>query len=223
MIPGQYQQPTPKCHIVQIDPYRVSQAFDPSVGVGFGIVVNTIGAGLLGGSPSRVAVLNRGLEARFCAAPAATSSSDVNIHQVAYNDLGENPDYSVDGSQPFPIYGFLNVGWVPNRVTVNPLAPFALIISNPTDGESFGPARNNQGAAGLSTDPINFRASAVGLPSESIEWTDNGVHLGSGPSFSATLSAGSCSLEKHVIVATAKDASGNSASSSINVFAGQIC
>ena len=129
-----------------------------------------------------MAVLNRGLEARFCNAPAAVSSSDVNIHQVAYNALGENPDYSVDSSQPFPIYGFLNVGWVPNRVVVNPLAPFALIISNPTDGESFGPARNNQGAAGLSTDPINFRASAVGLPSESLEWTDNGVHLGSGPS-----------------------------------------
>jgi len=223
MIPGQYQQPAPKCHTVQIDPYRVSQAFDPSVGVAFGILVNTIGAGLLGGSPPRVAVLNRGLEARFCNAPAAVSSSDVNIHQVAYNALGENPDYSVDGSQPFPIYGFLNVGWVPNRVVVNPLAPFALIISNPTDGESFGPARNNQGAAGLSTDPINFRASAVGLPSQSLEWTDNGVHLGSGPSFSATLSAGSCSFEKHVIVATAKDASGDSASSSINVFAGQIC
>jgi len=220
MRADQYTQPQPKCHIVKIDPYLVSKAFDPTTGISFGTVINVVFPGLFGSDPIRTAVLNRGIEAKFCDAPAAVSKSDTAIHQVLYDSVGQNrPEFSVDKSQPFPVYGFLNIGWAHPLEVI----PSKVIITSPTDGETFGPAPGQATGQPLRTGPISFAATTVGLPSSSLKWTDNGRPLGNSSSFTSTLSAGSCGFETHIIEASGTDDTGNLVSAKVAVETGQIC
>lgn len=98
-------------------------------------------------------------------------------------------------------------------------------IKSPTDGDSFHESTFGSGH----TNPITFTASASDpsgnpLTGAALQWTIDGRSFGTGESFSATLTAGSCGPIYHKVMVTATDsASGHSASDTITVSGGQIC
>lgn len=55
--------------------------------------------------------VGRGIRTDTYDPPVAASSHDSEVTTVAVDSVGQGPHYSVDDSQPFPIYGWLNVGW----------------------------------------------------------------------------------------------------------------
>ncbi len=56
-------------------------------------------------------VLDSGIKTDRYSAPVAASAHDSEITTVALDNLGSVAHYSVDDSQPFPVYGWLNVQW----------------------------------------------------------------------------------------------------------------
>jgi hypothetical protein len=71
-------------------------------------------AAIFGGllvSPAGSAILARGILTDQYDPPGATSVHDSEVTRIPVNDLRGNTPFSVDNSQPFPIYGFLSVEW----------------------------------------------------------------------------------------------------------------
>jgi hypothetical protein len=60
-------------------------------------------------------ILSQGIRTDLYDAPQAVSVHDTEVTTVSAEKLGAGPHYSVDDSQPFPIYGSLDVQWVASK------------------------------------------------------------------------------------------------------------
>jgi hypothetical protein len=68
------------------------------------------------------ALLNRGILTDHYDAPIPASIHDGEITSVALDALGGGQQFSVDDDQPFPVYGWLSLGWQPQG-NVQPTPP----------------------------------------------------------------------------------------------------
>jgi hypothetical protein len=88
------------------------------------LFVAVVGTGGLAAGPA--IAIGRGVRTDTYDPPVASSPLDSNVTKVAVESFGPGPHYSVDDNQPFPIYGWLSVGWdtllLPPGVP-GPLAP----------------------------------------------------------------------------------------------------
>lgn len=103
-----------------------------------------------------------------------------------------------------------------------------ITIRSPAQNASIPVAAAAAGVQPTRTVPVLFQAvatdlSGAPLSGSAITWTDNGAPLGTGSSFSASLTFPACSVVTHTIKATVRDAAGNSASDAVLVSTGQIC